>query len=85
MSERSTDIDLVREAVHQKRSLRTGRKNSGPRLSRGGSQSASAATSTDDLDRISVVTTEEKVFSIQRRPLPQLPPEEEPPPKLQMR
>ena len=37
LSERSTDIDLVREAVHQKRSLRT-RKASESRLSRGNSR-----------------------------------------------
>ena len=37
LSERSTDIDLVREAVHQKRSLRT-RKASETRLSRGNSR-----------------------------------------------
>lgn len=84
VSERSTDIDLVREAVHTKRSLRTSRKHSSTRLSRPGSESASAATSIDDLDRISVVTTEEKVRSIQRRPLPNLPPEEQQP-KLQLR
>ena len=91
MSERSTDIDLVREAVHQKRSLRT-RKASETRLSRGNSRweksshssfqkyslregmfakrnsicrSTSANTSTDELDRISVVTTEERLRNIQ--------------------
>ena len=37
LSERSTDIDLVREAVHQKRSLRS-RKASESRLSRGNSR-----------------------------------------------
>jgi hypothetical protein len=123
VSERSTDIDLVREAVHQKRSLRT-RKASESRLSRGNSRcsrqnhnrwqlittgrcdysepqivppdlcgrSASANTSTDELDRISVVTTEERLRSIQSaaseerlqrvlpaiqaRPLPDLPEKE---------
>ena len=93
LSERSTDIDLVREAVHQKRSLRT-RKASETRLSRGNSRwekashffflqkyslreegvlakrtsicrSTSANTSTDELDRISVVTTEERLRNIQ--------------------
>jgi len=64
LSERSTDIDLVREAVHQKRSLRA-RKPSESRLSRGNSRSTSANTSTDELDRISVVTTEERLRNIQ--------------------
>merc|ERR1711981_374565 len=73
LSERSTDIDLVREAVHQKRSLRA-RKTSESRLSRGNSRSASATTS-----------TEEKLKNIQARPLPDVPEKDPNPPKLQMR
>jgi len=101
LSERSTDIDLVREAVHQKRSLRT-RKPSNTRVSRGNSRSTSAATSSDELDKISVLTTEERLRNIQSvqseerlrngggiqsRPLPDLPEKEAvlPLPKLQMR
>jgi len=84
LSERSTDIDLVREAVHQKRSLRA-RKTSESRQSRGNSRSASATTSTDELDKISVVTTEEKLKNIQARPLPDVPEKEPNQPKLQMR
>ena len=74
MSERSTDIDLVREAVHQKRSLRAAavRRSS----SKSSSRLGSTHTSTDDLDTISVVERQEsdKVKTIQSRPLPQLPP-----------
>jgi len=90
LSERSTDIDLVREAVHQKRSLRSQGNNAGQKLQ--GSRSGSVHTSTSELDRISVVNTEERKKNIQARPLPNIPqnelpdlPETENQPKLQLR
>ena len=76
MSERSTDIDLVREAVHQKRSLRLGSRLSSGRPGLSLSRSASVHTSGEELDNISVVERrqEDRVKNIQSRPLPQLPP-----------
>lgn len=76
LSERSTDIDLVREAVHQKRSLRLGSRLSISKQGVGLSRSSSVNTSGEELDNISVVERreEDRVKSIQSRPLPQLPP-----------
>ena len=83
LSERSTDIDLVREAVHQKRSLRASAQGPSSSVrrtsSRHSSRAASVNTSTDELDRISVVEKRDqtelgRVKTIQSRPLPQLPP-----------
>ena len=76
LSERSTDIDLVREAVHQKRSLRLGSRLSSGRPGVSLSRSASVNTSGEELDNISVVERrqEDRVKNIQSRPLPQLPP-----------
>jgi len=88
VSERSTDIDLVREAVHTKRNLRTSRLSES-RLSRSTSRSSqpSTHTSTDEIDQVSVVAAEDRVKGIQCRPLPLLPPpgEESTPSKLQLR
>jgi len=58
VSERSTDIDLVREAVHTKRSRRTAARTSESRLSRSTSRSSqhhslSLHASADDLDMVS--------------------------------
>jgi len=74
VSERSTDIDLVREAVHTKRNLRTQRLSES-RLSRSTSRSSqpSVHTSTDELDQVSVVAVEDRVKCIQSRPLPLVP------------
>ena len=79
LSERSTDIDLVREAVHQKRSLRLGSRLSSGRPGVSLSRSASVHTSGEELDNISVVERrdEDRVKNIQSRPLPQLPPSQE--------
>ena len=86
----------MREAVHQKRSLRLGSRLSSTRPGVSLSRSGSVNTSGEELDRISVVERreEDKVKSIQSRPLPQLPPvqseavtqsqERDPQPKLQM-
>jgi len=76
ISERSTDIDLVREAVHTKRNLRTARLSES-RLSRSTSRSSqpsvhSTHTSNDELDQVSVLAADERIRG--SRPLPERPP-----------
>ena len=85
VSERSTDIDLVREAVHQKRSLRASAASARRTSSKSSVRIPSTNTSTDNLDTISVVERQtaetpgtgsgrDKVRTLQARPLPDLPP-----------
>lgn len=80
ISERSTDIDLVRDAVHTKRNLKgTGVRRSDSRQSRSTTRSSqpSVHTSIDNIDQedqVSVVAAEDRVKGIQARPLPLLPP-----------
>lgn len=84
VSERSTDIDLVREAVHQKRSLRASAASARRTSSKSSVRIPSANTSTDNLDTISVVERQtaetpgtsgrDRVRTLQARPLPELPP-----------
>ena len=84
VSERSTDIDLVREAVHQKRSLRASAASARRTSSKSSVRIPSTNTSSDNLDTISVVERQtaetpgtsgrDKVRTLQARPLPDLPP-----------
>ena len=75
---------MVREAVHQKRSLRASAASARRTSSKSSVRIPSANTSTDNLDTISVVERQtaetpgtsgrDKVRTLQARPLPELPP-----------